>query len=393
MSAPSAFDDMQREVGRLGVLPLPKEWHLTGDRKKSLEVYDTSPAVRVVTKLRLTTAKHKRKEEEDLQRLATELRIELEPWVELALVGRIYARHLDGSDLLVSEDAMLVRKHEFIKLGPRSGKQEWFQPAGILISSASEGSYFVGGLAEFSIAAGQARADGNHVGAESFATALFASVRATDWRGIDSGVLSSFGATVRLAREWIVESATAPDMRAALSDAARGILSLARRKALIGGVEEHNWTEVWQAVSVSDLHFLGDALSEHASQALWQAPQLQAMKQAAQHSAEPDMLGSVSPELNGCAQPRLRRYEPYEEYQRYLFPSLISQRLAELKMNLAWVADNAAWEPERVIHLAEPAADQLLRKLKMRDSWDWSAPLEAYRDLKAEDLEPLLSRK
>ena len=389
----TVFDDMQRAVDAFTVMPSPKDWHLTGDRKKSLELYDNAQALKVIAKMRLTAAKHKKNEGENLQKLATELRAELESWVELALVGRIYGRYLDGSDLLVSEDPMLVRKHEFVVLGPHNGKQEWFQPAGIMISSTAEGSYFVGGLAEFSIAAGQARADGNHVGVESFATALFASVRATDWRGFDAGVLSSFGGTVRLAREWIVESASAPDMRAELSDAARGILSLGRRKALVNGLEEHDWNTVWQSVTVSDLHFLGDALSEHAPESLWRAPQLRAIKQASQHSTEPDMLGSVSPELSGCAQPRLRRYEPYEEYQRYYIPNLLAQRLAELKMNLAWLADNVAWETERVIRLAEPSADDLLTKLKMRDPWDWGAAIAAYRDLKAENLEPLLSQQ
>jgi hypothetical protein len=104
------------------------------------------------------------------------------------------------------------------------------------------------------------------------------------------------------------------------------------------------------------------------------------------------MLGSVAPQLSGCAQPRLRRYEPYEEYQRHSFPDLLAQRLAELKINLAWLADNAAWEPERVIRLAEPSADELMAKLKMRDSWDWTAALDAYRTLNKDNLEALLSR-
>ena len=386
----SVFDDMQRTVTGFTVLPVPKEWHLSSERKRSIDLYESAGALRVITKLRLTAAKRKHKEE-DLQKLANELRGQLEPWVELALVGRVYARYLDGSDLLVSDDGLLVRKHEFMTLGPRTGKVEWFEPANVLITSGSEGSYFVGGLAEFSLAAGRARANGVHAAPELFAGALYASVRATNWRGFNASVLASFGGTVRLAREWIVESAAAPDMRVALNEAARGILSLARRKALIHGVEQHDWNEVWQSVSVSDLHFLGDALSEQAAASLWRSPALEAMKKAAEHAAEPDMLGSVSPDLSGCAQPRMRRYEPYEEYQRHLMPNLLSERLAELKMNLAWLADNAAWEPERVIQLAEPAADSILTKIKMRDSWDWSAAIDAYRHLKADDLEPLLA--
>jgi hypothetical protein len=48
------------------------------------------------------------------------------------------------------------------------------------------------------------------------------------------------------------------------------------------------------------------------------------------------------------------------------------------------MADNNAWEPERVIRLAEPTADELLRTLKMRDSWDWHAALDAFKKLKVE---------
>jgi len=393
LNRPDAFDDMQREVDRLTTLPVPKEWRVTGDRKKALDLYETSQAVKVLFKLRVVASRHKHSEEADLQKLSAELRAELEPWVELALVGRVYARYLDASDLLVSEDPMLVRKHEFVTLGPHSGKPEAFAPANILLSSEGEGSYFVGGLAEFSMAAGHARSGGNHISAEFFATALVASVRATDWRGFNTGSLSSFGASVRLAREWIVESASSSEMRAELANAGRGILSIGRRKALIKSVEDHEWTSVWRTVSVSDLHFLGDVLTEQAPQNLWRTPQLRAMRQAARHSTEPDMLGSVAPGLSGCAQPRLQRYEPYEEYQHQLMPDLIAQRMAELKINLAWIADNAAWEPDTLGRLAEPAAYALLAKLKMRDNWDWNAALNAYRDLNAETLESLLSQQ
>ncbi len=393
LNRPAAFDDIQRELDRLIVLPIPKTWRIAGEFKKSLDLYETSQAVKVLAKLRLTAAKHKRNEEGDLQKLSGELRAELEPWVELAMLGRIYARYLDGSDLLVSEDPMLARKHEFVSLGPHSGKQEAFAPANIFLSSEGEGSYFTGGLAEFSMAAGRARSAGNHLGSEFFVTALFASVRATDWRGFNAAALSSFGASVRLAREWIVESAASPDMRAELGNASRGILSLGRRKALLKSVEDRDWLAVWPTLSVSDLHFLGDALTEHAPPTLWRTPQLQAMKEAARHSTEPDMLGSVAPGLSGCAQPRLQRYEPYEEYQHQFMPDLMAQRIAELKINLAWLADNAAWEPATLIRLAEPAADTLLSRLKMRDNWDWNAALDAYRSLTIETLEPLLSRQ
>ena len=68
----SVFDDIQRvAVASFAVLSLPKEWRLSSERKRSIELYESAGALRVITKLRLTAAKHKRKETEELQKLAT----------------------------------------------------------------------------------------------------------------------------------------------------------------------------------------------------------------------------------------------------------------------------------------------------------------------------------
>jgi hypothetical protein len=267
--------------------------------------------------------------------------------------------------------------------------------ANLAVSSEGEGSYFTGGLAEFSLAAGHARAAGNHLGGsggEAFAAAVFASVRATDWRGVTAVGLQSFGATVRLAREWIVESASSIPMHRELEQDSRGLLSLTRRKALLEAIDRRDWSAVWESVSVGDLHFLGDSLAQRAPKDLWTSPALQAMKQAAAHARELDALGSVAPELSGCPQTRLRRYKPYEEYQRYAFPDRLAQRLAELKLYLAWLADESAWPPGAIATLSAPVADALLSKVAMRDMWDWDGALDSFRSLKAENLETLLNR-
>ena len=86
---------------------------------------------------------------------------------------------------------------------------------------------------------------------------------------------------------------------------------------LLTAVGNCDWPKVWRAVSVSDLYFLGDALIRQAKAELWATPALRAMKKAAQEVPELDTLGQVAPDLNGCAQTHLRRYEPYEEYELY----------------------------------------------------------------------------
>ena len=392
---PASLDDAQRALSTLAVLVPPKAWKLYGETKKSLDRYQTAEAQSILLKLRETLAKRKRNPNE-IGRLSTQLMAALDPWTQLAMVGAIYARYLDPTDLVVSEDPMLLRKHQFISLMPVNGKRQWFTSANLAISSEGQGSYFTGGLAEFSLAAGHARAAGNHLGGsggQEFAAAVFASVRATDWRGVTPAGLQSFGASVRLAREWIVESAASRPMHSELEHESRGLLSLSRRKTLLEAIDRRDWSAAWESVSVGDLHFLGDALAQRAPQDLWAPPALGVMKQAAAHLRELDALGSVAPSLSGCAQTRLRRYEPYEEYQRYAFPDRLAGRLAELKLYLAWLADESAWPPGALAALSSPVADALLSKVAMRDMWDWDGALDSFRGLKAENLEPLLNRQ
>jgi hypothetical protein len=364
---------------------------MDGEKKRHLETFQTLEAQNTVLKLRDRLAKKKRNQA-DIDKLSALLLGELEPWMQLAMVGQIYARYLDSSDLVVSEDPLLLRKHEFIDLGPKTAARQWFPESELSLSSEGEGSFFAGGLAKFSLSAGWARARGNHLGGNAgdfVAGALIASIRATDWRTVTQPEVRAFGATVRLAREWIVESGGDTGMYRQLEQATLGVLSLVRRKSLLEAVQSHSWSEVWQSASISDLHFLGDALLESAPPAVWNNPSLQAMKKFAAHSGELDALGPLAPELSGCAQPRLRRYEPYEEFQRYFSPVLLAQRLSELKLYLASMADDAAWEIDVLPSLAARVADSLAAKQMMKDAFDWAGVLDSYRNLKAAELEGL----
>ncbi len=392
-----AVDDAQRQVSTFVVLPIPKAWRVDSDRKKYLDLFTNTDALAVIGKIREKQAKRKQYPSE-VQKLADNLTADLEPWVELALVSRIYARYLDPSDLLVSEDPMLVRKHEFAELGARSGPISYFTTSNLQISSAGEGSYFIGGLAEFALSAGEARSSGNHIGGtgEFFAKAIFSSIRATDWSAVGPAALQSFGATVRIAREWIVQSAVSQPALELLEQETLGLLSLNRRRLLIDGIEQRDWPAVWESVSVSDLYFLGQMLLEKPATAgalseIWKLQPVSAMRQLALQQKDMDALGAVAPSLNGCPQPRLRRYAPYEEYERYYMPGPMAQRTAELKLYLAWIADNRAWADDALEDISPAIADKLLKTIQMRDPYDWSAIIAACRSLTAENLEALMS--
>jgi Flp pilus assembly protein TadD len=397
-SNPALVEDLQRQISSLVVLPTPKTWRLEVARKKYLESFETAQALSVLAKIREKEGKRKINPA-DIEKLTGDLIADLEPWVQLAMVSRIYARYLDPTDLLVSEDPLLVRKHEFTELGMRMEHLAWFRPSALNVTSAGEGSFFIGGLADFGVSAGEARSAGNHIGGrgQAFATAVFASIRSTDWSALTPRELQAFGATIRLAREWIVESTMSDAVRRALEHETLGLLSLHRRHSLLDALDEHDWAQVWQSVTVSDLYFLGQTLLEDTASgkmdSLWKSPSLAAMRQTALEQKDLDALGSVAPALNGCSQPRLRRYAPYEDYERYYRPDRMAQRTAELKLYLAWMADNRAWEPRLLDEISVPAAEKLLASFQARDEYDWSALIDACRKLAPETLQALVTEK
>lgn len=365
---------------------------VAGEMRRCLERYKTKDAQATISKLRAKLQKRKRNAVE-IETVSSELLAELEPWAELAMAGQIYARYLDASDVLVSEDPLLLRKHEFIAIEAGTGKRRWLTPAVLKTSNGDGGSYFEGGFADFSMAAGHARAVGNHIGGlngEPFAAAVFASIRATDWRTLRASELQGFAATVRLTREWIIESATSDAMLMSIDQQSRGLVSLTRRKALIEGIRMRDWPSVWESVSISELYFLGNSLIELAPRDIWSRQALLAMRQRAGKLGDLQVLGQVAPDLSGCGAPHLRRYDPYEDYERHILPMHLAERTAEIKLRLAWVADSAAWKPDTLAAIAGPAADAAMKHLELRDAWDWEGALAAIRSLRAENLENFL---
>lgn len=371
------------------VLPAKDQTTEGAAQKHNLERYQTAEAVKAMAKLR-QAAQKKKANPKHLEGMAEEIAALLEPWAQLAVTAPIYARFLHPSDALVADDPLLMRKHEFVRVGPKSVKEPPFRTTEFQVASHGEGSRFVGGLAEFRAAAGIARASGNHLGGVNgtwVAASLLASVQATDWRALRAADMESFGASVRLAREWIVESALSADLSRALEVATQGLLSVTRRRLLLDAIARRDWTAAWEAVSISDLHFLGDELASAGSAKIWEAfPVLSSLRNAAQHATEFDALGPVAPYLNGCARPRLARYEPYEEFERNAYPQPLAERLAELKQYVAWIADGSAWPVEQLPEMTAAAAESVASKIQMRDMYDWSSALETYRSLRAEDL-------
>ena len=180
-----------------------------------------------------------------------------------ALAGIVYAYFLNPADLLVSEDPLLLRKHQFITLDQGLKNTHVFEPASFNASSDKAGSYFIGGFAEFADAAGSAAAMSAKLGGEygeMFAGKQIGAIRSTNWESLRDEDLRLLGLKVAVAREWIVRAAQQSELEASLAEATFGLLSLTRRAELLGALSDGNLALRVERDDAQRLVFSGRAL-------------------------------------------------------------------------------------------------------------------------------------
>ncbi len=155
---------------------------------------------------------------------------EINPQVRLALTGIVYSYYFRPDDLLISEDPLFLRKHEFVDLEPVGHPDLFGHAPELEISSEDAGSYLTGGFAGFSTVVGRVAGKGKPGGnSEMVLASQLGSVRATGWRAISDRDILLFGLRIRLAREWIERASTNQELFAALSESTLGTLALSRR--------------------------------------------------------------------------------------------------------------------------------------------------------------------
>src|SRR6185312_1963773 len=95
----------------------------------------------IVKDLRDKVAK-KKINPKDLEKLSQEYLEEMNAPARWALEGIVYAYYLSPDDLVVSEDPLLLRKHQFWILRSSTVKPHLHEPADVNASSERAGSYF-----------------------------------------------------------------------------------------------------------------------------------------------------------------------------------------------------------------------------------------------------------
>jgi tetratricopeptide (TPR) repeat protein len=197
-----------------------------------LQQWKTEDILASVRDLRRRTAQRS-KSLRDLESLKVRLFDSLSPWLELALRGFVFGLYFRPSDLVISEDPLFVRKHQYRDLVEGLGQP--FPPPELFVNSQQTGSIPKGSLAGLWTIAGQAAALSQRSASPAAFTieamqlgtirnAFLWRLSASDLRAVHLAVLAG--------REWVVEAAFSAEQARDLLAASEGLLSLHRRTLL-----------------------------------------------------------------------------------------------------------------------------------------------------------------
>jgi len=386
---------LRTDVAGLPRIELPQDIKSLGKEKDVLISYGLADATKRVEEIAQKAGKRK-PNRKAIQKLAQELLAQLQPQITAALAGPVYAYFLRPTDLVVSEDPLLLRKHRYFDyVSPEAIRGSLIAESRFVPQSQGTGSYFEGGFALFGVGAGQAAVVGWKSGAGSSADAAvaqIASVRSTIWDSLTEVDQRLLALRIAIADEWIFESARVPEAFEALNDATIGLLSLSRRADLLNGIKARDWRKAQEAVTLADRLSLGGKYLERFKSDPWPSPVAVELREVAGENTAPhlDVLGPLRHHALGCPHSHLLLDAPYEEYERHLFPSEVAERAAEFKLYLAYLADGAGVGPAALADVAEPLLDKAFRSAQLTEPRDWHSLLAAYASVSAADLETAL---
>lgn len=381
------LDAIDSAVAKIAAVNLPKEMKAEPEMKNAVRQFLPDKLQRTAASMRQKLGRGKKVNPKDAAKFQVDLMAELEPQLQLAAEGAVYAYYFRPQDIAVADDALFLRKHRAIP--PSAGvRSPVFAPSRFELGA--NGSYLSGAFADMATAAAKAALPGVQAGggnSSDLTAAQIASVRSTNWQFFGDREQRLFGLRIRAAREWIVEAATNPAMRAGVAENSTGILSMQRHRSLLEGIDRHDWQAVWQAVTLGDLYSLAVLLPEPTVES--DVFSARRKMEAAMPNANLEALGQNLPGNLGCSHPHLTVLPPYEDYERQMFAARISERASELKLYLAERLERGGVPASFLGAIAEPVALRVLRGVSMTDIHDWSSAIQAYskiRDLPVEEM-------
>jgi Tfp pilus assembly protein PilF len=366
---------------------IPESIDARGANKEMLLRFQPKDVEDMIAKMRSNFANRK-VNLATVQRLSSELLATINPQVKIALAGIIYACYLNANDLLVSADALLLRKHQFVPLKRSQKAHVPFYPSEI-ITEVPFGSFFVGGFDDFGSIAGRiafnsAKREDDKI--QPFFVSQMSSLRTALWDNLRDEDLRLVGLKICVAREWMIQSAERPQVFFDLADAVSGLLSFARKADLLRVLGSKDWRAIWEMVTLGDLYHLGDEFLRRYQRDPWISPVVTELRRfaAANDGRRLHTLGANLQPLLHCSHPQLLRLAPYEFYEKLLMPDRLAARASEFKLSLAAYFDRTGLPASLLGTLAEPLALEIFRSMHLSDLRDWSSVVSGYANLNEE---------
>jgi tetratricopeptide (TPR) repeat protein len=367
----------------------PKASKETAGLREMLKLGDAPRFAAMNTRLQKEVAR--KKPSKDLPKFASEYWDSLTFRTVEALAGQIYAANFRADDLVIAQDPLFLRKHEFAL----ANTQHDYFPVGTLqIAFEGSGSHVSGGFDGLATVAGAAAAaslknvDNN---AAAVAAALLGSIRTADWTKVTQKTLRSTAVQVHAAQDWLVLAASDDGLRVTVGNATYGLLSLNRRARLLVALTRRDWASVWSSLSLTDLFFLAARLRDAGVRQPDRSPAIAEYLALANAIPEgSDALGPALVHLRRYSTPALVELAPYEDSATILFPDYLAERVAEFKLYLACLFAEEALPAGALSAFAEAAAREVLSDIQMTNQYDWPAVISAYSDFDAARLRDVM---
>lgn len=391
----TVLDAFKRNLGELHELEQQLENQLTDAQRGNAVFLQRGRTSRWVRQLNNAIVNGNRGNRSDaVPELSQEMVSHLDGSFKDALVGWVYAYYFSPRDLVVAEDPLLTRKHQFhVTLG--SGGRYYWPAASRQTLRRQTGNYLRGPLCQIATLTGEiglVKAEaGESIGTdpvvEGFAAAQLSGVRSLPWSHLNPLSMHLVALKIRLAREFLARSALQQEMQQDVAQIVEGLLGPTRRAQLLESVATRELEGISALLSSSDLYYLGNRLWDEKQAAhLGNGPVREALERASTLVPSHQDRFFAGSELGDRTYCNRLLPPPYEEFNNSLLTHHLSRRLGHFMLTLAELADRSGLPLEALALVAEPAVRHLALNAQMNNSADWRGALRAMSRLPLEEL-------
>jgi len=262
--------------------------------------------------------------------------------------------------------------------------------------------YLQGGLAQIAYAAGQwgqsrAEADNSIRPDPAFeftSRTQLAAIRSVPWMNVSNDALHLAALQLRIGREILVEAARDTALRQEVIEKMMGFVGNFRRRAIQTALTDNDAGSAIDLLSASDLYFMVEGLKPTLRNWKTRSPLIDEFRKHQDNAAWSQVayLGGVHLNTYGCVHAHLVHLGPYEEYERIIIREPMAERLSDVLLNAAEIANREGVPSDALAILSESLLRELATSTTMTESNDWLAAIRAMNRMSIAKALPDLER-